>query len=265
VTKIQDNDKGVWVIGNARSAGSFSATVRLFTDIKDIVDACAFASNYPPVAAYTADYNLKFTGTPMYNLVLAHERGGTMTLRSDSMLFRPDGYRLLSFTDATGAPGLLPRIVPPPAAAASKKTWWSDDGAYAMSDIINLRLSTCANTHTFSSSGVKPEYMICDTAYFYNWHCLSANADLLCPDPWHIPTKADLEAMCTWWCAPQIPSSRCFGLVNPGQSCVYGWQCEIITLTEYGSDAAWELSQSNQCWYQRDRRAGQPVRCVITP
>ncbi|MDR2448904.1 MAG: hypothetical protein LBD52_02975 [Prevotellaceae bacterium] len=50
VIQYSDNNKGVWVVGNARSAGSFSATVQLLAATTDIVGACAYASNYPPVA-----------------------------------------------------------------------------------------------------------------------------------------------------------------------------------------------------------------------
>jgi hypothetical protein len=61
VTKISGNDTGVRLIGNARSAESFSSTVQLLTEIKDVAGACVYASNYPPVGEYTDASHISFT------------------------------------------------------------------------------------------------------------------------------------------------------------------------------------------------------------
>ncbi|MDR2450111.1 MAG: hypothetical protein LBD52_09165 [Prevotellaceae bacterium] len=66
VIQYSDNNKGVWVVGNARSNGSFSATVQLPTATADFPGACAYASNYPPVGEYAATKKIKFTGTPEF-------------------------------------------------------------------------------------------------------------------------------------------------------------------------------------------------------
>jgi uncharacterized protein (TIGR02145 family) len=102
-----DNYQGAWIVGNARSAGSFSAKVHLLTATADLHGVCAYASNYPPVGEYTAEYEIKFTGTPMYNIVLKHESGATITRRADSPFSVPTNYMIHSFTDATGAPGTI--------------------------------------------------------------------------------------------------------------------------------------------------------------
>ncbi|MDR2449272.1 MAG: hypothetical protein LBD52_04855, partial [Prevotellaceae bacterium] len=66
VETVAGNDKGVWVVGNARTVTSFSATVQLFTGITTATGACAYASNYPPLGEYTTANSISFTGTPMY-------------------------------------------------------------------------------------------------------------------------------------------------------------------------------------------------------
>jgi uncharacterized protein (TIGR02145 family) len=100
------NNTGVWVAGNARTDGSFSATVRLLTSATDIAGACVYASNYPPVGEYTAADKITFTGTPPYDIVLKHGSGNTITVQSGSTFLLPCGYTVASFTDATtGAPG----------------------------------------------------------------------------------------------------------------------------------------------------------------
>jgi hypothetical protein len=109
VTKIPGNDKGVWVAGNARSTGSFSATVRLFTTVSSVGGACAYASNYPPVGEYSSSDASKmvFTGTPEYDVALLHESGSLSSQTTDSPLNIPASYTVQSFTDKTAAPGKL--------------------------------------------------------------------------------------------------------------------------------------------------------------
>jgi uncharacterized protein (TIGR02145 family) len=109
------NNNGVWIVGNARTNGSFSATVQLLTATAaaDFSGACAYASNYPPVGEYISATKISFTGTPMYNIVLRHENGSTVTVQSGGTFLLPCDYILTSFTDATtGAPGIM-KCVPP--------------------------------------------------------------------------------------------------------------------------------------------------------
>jgi hypothetical protein len=106
VAEEPGNDKGIWVIGNARTNGSFSATVKLLTANTTATGACAYASNYPPVWKYTSATKISFTGTPMYEIALAHSGGGNETVKSGDTFLLPCDYTVTSFTDATGAPGI---------------------------------------------------------------------------------------------------------------------------------------------------------------
>ena len=113
VIPVDGNNKGVWVVGNARDAGSFSATVRLLTATATATAACAYASNYPPVGEYTSVTNISFRGTPPYDIILKEIDGsGTIIDKSSSTFSVPAGYTL-SFTDKTGAPGIINCIMPP--------------------------------------------------------------------------------------------------------------------------------------------------------
>jgi hypothetical protein len=108
VLKIADNDKGVWVVGDARTNTSFSATVQLYTDETTIAGACAYASSYPPVGQYVSASEIVFSGTPWYEITLVHEDGVTFeTIASGSTFLLPCSYTVSSFTDATGAPGII--------------------------------------------------------------------------------------------------------------------------------------------------------------
>jgi hypothetical protein len=108
VTKIPNNDKGVWVAGNARSAGNFSATVQLLTATADLAGACVYSSNYPPVGEYTNNATeISFTGTAPYTVVLENSSGEPITYTGNSPFPIPGGCTVKSFTDKTGAPGKI--------------------------------------------------------------------------------------------------------------------------------------------------------------
>jgi uncharacterized protein (TIGR02145 family) len=109
VVEEAGNNQGVWVMGNARSADVFTATVQLFTTVKDVAGTCAYASNYPPVVEYTSATKISFTGTPPYELLLAKagSPGETEQVESGNKFLLPCDYTLTSFTDATGAPGTM--------------------------------------------------------------------------------------------------------------------------------------------------------------
>jgi hypothetical protein len=123
VEEVTDNTDGVWVVGNARAIdGSFSATVRLSTDVKDILGMCVYASNYPPVGEYTAANRIAFTGTPTYRVVLRNSAGQLETFTTGGDYLISPGYTVVSFTDATGAPGFI-RCVPPAAPTVAEATF----------------------------------------------------------------------------------------------------------------------------------------------
>jgi hypothetical protein len=105
--EVPGNDKGMWVAGNARTDGSFSATVQLLTATAEIAGACAYASGYPPVGAWLDDAKIGFTGTPMYEVMLTHTDGSTVTVESGSAFLLSCDYTATSFTDKTGAPGIF--------------------------------------------------------------------------------------------------------------------------------------------------------------
>jgi uncharacterized protein (TIGR02145 family) len=107
VVEDAGNNQGRWLVGNARSEGSFSATVQLFTDEPSVGGLCVYASNYPPMGEYLSSTEISFTGTPPYEVVLGgnDESTYTATVGKGESLLIPNGEAILSFTDKTGAPG----------------------------------------------------------------------------------------------------------------------------------------------------------------
>jgi hypothetical protein len=110
---VEENVKGAWVVGDARTNGSFSATVQLLTATADLFGACAYASSYPPVGQYVSESEIVFSGTPWYEIKLLHSDGYTVeTIESGSTFLLPCSYTVSSFTDATGAPGIINCLKP---------------------------------------------------------------------------------------------------------------------------------------------------------
>jgi uncharacterized protein (TIGR02145 family) len=114
IMEVPGNTSGVWVVGNARdknaSGGSFSATVQLLTAtaMANFHGACIYAINYPPVGQYTATDKIKFTGTPDFYLKFKDGSSATVIRSAAKDAYTiPAGKALASFTDASGAPGLI--------------------------------------------------------------------------------------------------------------------------------------------------------------
>jgi hypothetical protein len=127
VIEEENNDKGVWVVGNAKSdansSGSFSAKVQLLTTENVVSGACAYASNYPPVGEYLTASSITFTGTPPFDLKM---NTGAISVQKGYVLL--ENQTLLSFTDKTGAPGII-KCIPPATFTllASASGFCSDD------------------------------------------------------------------------------------------------------------------------------------------
>jgi hypothetical protein len=268
VTFEEGNNQGAWVVGNARSAGSFSATVQLLTDITDVAGACAYASNYPPVGEYADATQIKFTGTPVYNLVLKHQDNETDTIYrvSGGIFDLPKNYTLVSFTDATGAPGTFPELYATPPYAASMQTWTFGSSTLIWSDRIASTQIPCRKVTTLSSSGTNAEYAVVGDSYFINWYCVSDNASQLCPSPWRFPSKSDFEALAaattydiieTIWTAP--------GLIGSGGSSTSFAGALYIWTSNMGSENPWHMQTffNNFSFYEHmNARYGMTVSCV---
>jgi hypothetical protein len=141
------NNKGAWVAGNARSAGSFSATVALYYNSATAVNGeCVYASNYPPVGEYVTASSIKFTGMPFYKLVLKKTAGGgtySAFWDGDGAYHIPEGYTVQSFTDKTGAPGIINCV---PSAVYELKATAS---AYCTGSSVTFALSNAASGRVY--------------------------------------------------------------------------------------------------------------------
>ncbi|MDR3184735.1 MAG: hypothetical protein LBT49_04955 [Prevotellaceae bacterium] len=175
------NPNGVWVAGNARSAGSFSATLQMVTTCRDArpcvpTGVCVYAINYPPAGRYTAHNQIHFTGTPPF-YVTYNDGGNTVVQNSLAKPFTvPAGKTVASFYDASLAPGTLlckPPVVQTLTASATGYCVGSpgvtlalsgtDEGAvYQLykNDSEYLRLTGTGSAMTFTNAATKGAYRV---------------------------------------------------------------------------------------------------------
>jgi hypothetical protein len=79
-----------------------------------------------------------------------------------------------------------------PPHAASTRTWTV--GEQTWSDAIHIPLSIEMTSKAYSTEcqrSLAPADA--PTWYYYNWSCVEANYELLCPSPWRVPTRRDLS------------------------------------------------------------------------
>ena len=131
VIEVPGNDKGVWVVGNARATqGAFTATVQLVETWRatSLHGLCIYAINYPPRAQYTDDGNIKLNGTPPFYLTYSNGSAATVTADKAMSTITLTGT-LASFTDASLAPGVINCKTPAQQTLQSSATVYCADGA----------------------------------------------------------------------------------------------------------------------------------------
>jgi hypothetical protein len=153
----------------------------------------------------------------------------------------------------------------PPTFAASNKIWTFGDQVW--SDAI--RIPECNKT-SFEDSYTDPQCRSYTeqggTWYYYNWPYVNAHAARLCPSPWRVPTKVDLNTLVeattyvviidAWGCGGLIdragdPTSR-----NTG----YYWSSDIVREKVYACNL--EFSPGSYSTDGSEFASGMQVRCV---
>ena len=107
------------------------------------------------------------------------------------------------------------------------------------------------------------------SGYFYNWACVDLYAWSLCPSPWRIPTRKDVEALlkCTTCSALQaawdITGYDSYGWLALHDEWSLNWTSEPKDKTNawgFGYDAG----TGYLGWWWGERTKGLQVRCVRT-
>jgi hypothetical protein len=93
----------------------------------------------------------------------------------------------------------------PPGAGTATWTFCSQ----VWSGALRQAVAGCASMTTLSTALPPPaQYRVYDatSGYFYNWTCVNENAETMCPSPWRVPTKTDLETLNNCTAAKIIPA-----------------------------------------------------------
>jgi hypothetical protein len=192
--------------------------------------------------------------TVMYNPTV-NARTATVTFTSGSL------SRKVTIKQEGGAASAPPH-------AESGETWMWVFGKQMWSNAIHM--PEC-NKEDFIESETEPDCRSYtengETKYYYNWAYVNTNRNKLCPSPWRVPTKADMEtlgsnsnenALFDAWGFGGNAYGSSVGSVSTG---AYYWSS-----TEYrsGSSYAYNLGygSSNLLVLYDTKSNGFQVRCV---
>jgi hypothetical protein len=163
---------------------------------------------------------------------------------------------------ATSSGTLTVRATTPPG-AASTQTWTYDTQTW--SDVIQI--SECA-TASFKVDGQTPS--CCSSSatgrllYYYNWAYVNANKGKMCPSPWRVPTKGDLDGLTASATGSKVFDDwKATGAFVNGS---LGWTAYSMlwSSTEYNDTYAYYMDLKIYYWDKttEPKISGMPVRCI---
>jgi hypothetical protein len=148
----------------------------------------------------------------------------------------------------------------------SADTWTC--GTQLWSDVL-IEPAGCAKTTSLSTSTPPAQYItFAETpGFYYNWTCVDLHGDTLCPSPWRVPSRTDLDniSVCgglTW----RISNWPAYGFVQVAALQNNGLEGTIWSSTRYSTTYAWRAN-----WYlsgvgsvsDNPIHLGHNVRCVM--
>jgi hypothetical protein len=130
-----------------------------------------------------------------------------------------------------------------PPHAVSTRTWTF--GNQVWSDAIGI---PACNKESFTDSEYTPDCRSyssgSDTWYYYNWPYVNANKRTLCPPPWRVPTRNDLEIMIGY---------------NPADTVCNEWEFS----GNYWEGKMFEVGKSGHIWTTTPRERGKGLVNVL--
>jgi hypothetical protein len=163
------------VVTAAHSAGSYYLNVTSNTTWTATV---AGNSNWCTVWPASASGNGTVTVGVEANTSETNKRSATITIAAGTT------HRTVALTQSTPGAPLL-------AATARKWTFgtqtWSDAIQVPACAGSTFEYSTDPRCRTYANNG--------STWYYYNWPYVDAHKETMCPTPWRVPTKDDLDAL----------------------------------------------------------------------
>jgi uncharacterized protein (TIGR02145 family) len=229
VVEDAGNNQGVWVVGNARDAGSFSATVRLFTSVSNVAGACAYASNYPPVGMYIFASEISFTGTPDYKVILERydKSTYTVTVNKNESLLIPNDEAALSFTDKTGAQGVILRGIFQPQGSCTYTepavvgTFASFPSTYSGATYVSLMDARDGKVYPVVKVGNR--WMMARNLNYQKDLTWQANSS----QPSNVIGQ-DLKLIGNFWCPGIIISTSSSSLTCGVYGALYSWETAMV-------------------------------------
>jgi hypothetical protein len=117
---------------------------------------------------------------------------------AESTLDAPDRSATVTITAGTltQTVAVWQTLTATPTYAASTQTWTFGSSTLTWSDAIQI---PGCNKDTYENNGAEPQCRSytsgTNTWYYYNWPYVNQHAAQLCPSPWRVPTKDDLDVL----------------------------------------------------------------------
>jgi uncharacterized protein (TIGR02145 family) len=219
----------------------------------------SLSGNFPPGVSGEISYSwmdyIEYTisGTP----TAIGTYGYTLTTTNDE-----------GCTNATASGTIT--VVPHTLYTASTQTWTF--GSQTWTDRVETTALPCSvSTADISEMSYSaPEYKAIDGRYYYNFSCVINNSEAMCPSPWRVPTKDDLDLLQTI-----IHSGNGTYFICTAQTCSGYYVCQACSIEEGAAYAyLWSTTYaacqgSGSCAYAFDMRGlhegtGTNVRALVT-
>jgi hypothetical protein len=237
---------------NADNTG-LTTSINVTSNINWTAAVSADATSWCSIASSANEITVTVTGNQTYNTRVAII---TVTAGTESLTVP---------VTQTGVP------VDPPPYAASTATM-SVGNEWVWSDFIHIPGCAGAEWTVDAENPKCTSYEFGDRTYFYyNMPYVTANAATMCPSPWHLPTRDELEFVLQYWSATEAINNWGAGgyfYYDPGSTgtCQYIWADGELDLVPespgngdpYASIRCWGISYSQGT----SAHTGARVLCV---
>jgi hypothetical protein len=139
-------------------------------------------------------------------------------------------------------------------------------GTLAWSGVVKTAPAKCSSVSSLSTkASAPPQYRNYNRNYYYNWACVNAQKNDLCPSPWRLPTEADFLKLASCTSAAKI--SNDWGLLGYAHShgvWRVGHDSYYWSGVERNRTQAYSLThgQGHISSSFNDKHYGYTVRCV---
>jgi hypothetical protein len=145
---------------------------------------------------------------------------------------------------------------------ASTHTWTF--GSQTWTDRITADLSSCHKVDKTLSKATAPvQYKVSGGRYYYTWQCAYNNRETLCPSPWRLPTRSDINVLINNNFGSILKSEWGTGGFAESDNITFSAVGYCWTSTSSNSEYAYNMTYSDNAGEHTNTKfRGMQVHCV---